>query len=1057
MVEAGDDGTVSEHALDTVREEFVYIANSLETRQVGQDTQTETAALSGIAGSISIIEATYEGTYTKTQPGEWIEVGKRTVEQSYRDSTKATQVVHIAESTGVETTFRAEVATADELHHRTEEDYADHLYALAHTEMRTSGVSQSTVSFLRDEPPADGTTIQTGGSSQNVVRTGAAFAGEPAPGGTCPLDEEGYYSTYEVVESVDELFRRIETETVDDRGTPEDDSDDLTETTRTLRRIRTAGRDSTTYDGDYSITDGAFDQEAKVFHDTVRERTHTALRERTQVHATDANFHEYESSRVTSRLVDEVHKEGLFEDFETTWLREHAIAEEIDRVRRDKTRTESDTFDTGSATESGVLATRESYDSERATRARESVVRLADGRGRTAASVENWWEYDSLTRTVFRRSSDNEILLDQTGEGKGSAYAVESIHEIDGTGDYSNKATLDYRLREWTKPEESAPGSSFYSEETKETRCNSRVRESFAYATAGPVSNHRMAGAMSSSTTEESTTTTITPDVYHITSARETQGHSLVSTRSPERARESVSPVLLSTGSKGDDDVDTTVKTTETWMSSGEESNVSITYVSDGYLLNEWSGNIQYFVDEGMFSVYENSSFSPGKWKIVHVVDSSNGGELISTVIEESASDRYVDTSRLFGEPEGRARYYESVTMPGSEFGSAAALTTVGYWERHCIGCSGTVLEPCWYGDSTDATMLVSTGIDTSEFGDGPDAEDYDDVEDFLDAWKEFAGGREYTSEEKEEMASGSRRIWERNDHKSVMDAIADSQAESDRLQQEGIQAAIEKLQKEFQDKFLVGLPPTAFPEKWRSVVEDAWASREAYETSPLPPPGFHVERVFNRPKCGLRAVLFVNDETGEAILAFAGTNPTSWQDIQTDARQAAGKPTAAYAEAVNITKRVYEEYGSKLRLTGHSLGGGEATVGSLLTGRPATGFNPAGIHENTAKRHNTAPLSAAKKTVTAYCVGDDIVTATQDGTGTLLSGAPDTTGRKVLIGPPVEPPTRVIIVPPPGAVTGMIPPAEIPVAHGKVTSHLMDDAVFEAILYTIEQERRNP
>jgi len=85
--------------------------------------------------------------------------------------------------------------------------------------------------------------------------------------------------------------------------------------------------------------------------------------------------------------------------------------------------------------------------------------------------------------------------------------------------------------------------------------------------------------------------------------------------------------------------------------------------------------------------------------------------------------------------------------------------------------------------------------------------------------------------------------------------------------------------------------------------------------------------------KSGLHAVLFKNDESGEHVLAFAGTALTLTQlsDLTTDINQAVGLKAQQYEEAIQLAKALKGKLGddaeSKLRFAGHSLGGGLASA----------------------------------------------------------------------------------------------------------------------------------
>lgn len=112
----------------------------------------------------------------------------------------------------------------------------------------------------------------------------------------------------------------------------------------------------------------------------------------------------------------------------------------------------------------------------------------------------------------------------------------------------------------------------------------------------------------------------------------------------------------------------------------------------------------------------------------------------------------------------------------------------------------------------------------------------------------------------------------------------------------------------------------------------------------------------------GLHAVQFKNDKSGEHVLAFAGTALTLTQlsDLTTDINQAMGLKAQQYEEAIQMAKTLKDDLGddaeSKLRFTGHSLGGGLASAAALVTGIKAETFNAAGVHKNTVARHGVEP-----------------------------------------------------------------------------------------------------
>ncbi|GEM_PF-6606724 len=144
----------------------------------------------------------------------------------------------------------------------------------------------------------------------------------------------------------------------------------------------------------------------------------------------------------------------------------------------------------------------------------------------------------------------------------------------------------------------------------------------------------------------------------------------------------------------------------------------------------------------------------------------------------------------------------------------------------------------------------------------------------------------------------------------------------------------------------------------------------------------WHAIKVFEKSGSGLRAVLFESGmrDDKRAVLAFAGTKPSSFVDIFTDRDQLSSESlTQQYAEAYNIAwevRRDADKLGIKLYFTGHSLGGGISEYCSLCLDIPATAFNAAPLGEATRRDiAETAPKGASNK-VTHYVVAGEFASA---------------------------------------------------------------------------------
>ncbi|MCR5679323.1 MAG: DUF2974 domain-containing protein [Prevotella sp.] len=101
----------------------------------------------------------------------------------------------------------------------------------------------------------------------------------------------------------------------------------------------------------------------------------------------------------------------------------------------------------------------------------------------------------------------------------------------------------------------------------------------------------------------------------------------------------------------------------------------------------------------------------------------------------------------------------------------------------------------------------------------------------------------------------------------------------------------------------------------------------------------------------GFHADMFYNEKTNEYVVSFRGTEAT-WEDIKTDIEQGAGVVPTQYRMAIEIGEVIRQIVSDnpdiKISITGHSLGGGLATISGVVSGQPTVVFNPAGVHKNT-------------------------------------------------------------------------------------------------------------
>ena len=91
----------------------------------------------------------------------------------------------------------------------------------------------------------------------------------------------------------------------------------------------------------------------------------------------------------------------------------------------------------------------------------------------------------------------------------------------------------------------------------------------------------------------------------------------------------------------------------------------------------------------------------------------------------------------------------------------------------------------------------------------------------------------------------------------------------------------------------------------------------------------------------GLAYSVFRRAGTGEVVIAYTGTN-NSVGDFVTDGAAAVGLPDWQIANAALVYQQVKQKYGNNITLTGHSLGGGLASVMAVWFDRPAVVFDAA-------------------------------------------------------------------------------------------------------------------
>ena len=154
-------------------------------------------------------------------------------------------------------------------------------------------------------------------------------------------------------------------------------------------------------------------------------------------------------------------------------------------------------------------------------------------------------------------------------------------------------------------------------------------------------------------------------------------------------------------------------------------------------------------------------------------------------------------------------------------------------------------------------------------------------------------------------------------------------------------------------------------------------------------------------------------DGDGNFVLSYRGT-AEGGPDWDNNFRQGLGYETNEgdkfAGTAVNTAVEFARVFGdnpggasTNLAITGHSQGGGLATVGSLASGVPAVIFDASGIHPNTFDRMGIDPQRARDLAeggqIRSYSLSSDALTNAQDSwiTGVI---APDALGTQIVVAP---------------------------------------------------------
>lgn len=149
--------------------------------------------------------------------------------------------------------------------------------------------------------------------------------------------------------------------------------------------------------------------------------------------------------------------------------------------------------------------------------------------------------------------------------------------------------------------------------------------------------------------------------------------------------------------------------------------------------------------------------------------------------------------------------------------------------------------------------------------------------------------------------------------------------------------------------------------------------------------------------RSGFMARIYTDDR-GSYVLAFRGTN--EGKDWTHNLRQGLGLEDAQYTAASRLSLKAVDAFREDLVITGHSLGGGLATLGAVTSGAPAVTFNSSGLSDATIRRVNRDPEAVREAAehglIRRYAVDHEILTTLQEKNLLTRGLLPDAIGHKI-------------------------------------------------------------
>jgi hypothetical protein len=217
-------------------------------------------------------------------------------------------------------------------------------------------------------------------------------------------------------------------------------------------------------------------------------------------------------------------------------------------------------------------------------------------------------------------------------------------------------------------------------------------------------------------------------------------------------------------------------------------------------------------------------------------------------------------------------------------------------------------------------------------------------------------------------------------------DLLKQAYAEADRTGDASLRQQADDLSKLYHDQQMSHLANDAYHHtKTEATTPPVGWSRASEDPATLAKYGLSINDLAPA-NSNFRAELYIPDPNvfgpdALPVLSYKGTDVSSPVDWANNFTQGVGERTDFYNRAMDLATTVSDRTEGDFELTGHSLGGGMASAASAVTGAPATTFNSAGLHANTAREYlapmNREPFDVSGR-ITAYHVDGDVLTGIQ-------------------------------------------------------------------------------